>query len=75
MSTLKIVLPLVGKKINADQREAQPKGYTSHEVTALRVGGPSGRTWSLEKEVNELGNDKGEDAGGYVVEHDAGASG
>jgi len=28
----------------ADQREAQPKEYTSHEVTAPRAAGPSGRT-------------------------------
>jgi len=28
----------------ADQREAQPKGYTSHEVTAPRAACPSGRT-------------------------------
>ena len=26
-----------------NQRERQPKGYTSHEVTALRAGGLAGR--------------------------------
>jgi hypothetical protein len=32
-------LPLVDMKIpDRDQRERQPKGYTSHEVTAARVG-------------------------------------
>jgi hypothetical protein len=30
----------------ADHREDHPKGYTRHEVTALRGGGPSGRTLS-----------------------------
>ena len=29
------------RDIAADQREARPKEYTSHEVTALRAGGPS----------------------------------
>ncbi|WP_353069373.1 hypothetical protein RBB75_02180 [Tunturibacter empetritectus] len=38
------VLPLVEIYLSPDQREDQPKGYTSHEVTALRAGGPSGRT-------------------------------
>jgi hypothetical protein len=38
-------LPMVGKKIlDRDQRERQPKEYTSHEVTAPRTVGPSGRT-------------------------------
>jgi hypothetical protein len=32
------VLPLVGTKIDRDQRERHPKGYTSHEVTAARAG-------------------------------------
>ena len=32
------VLPLVGSKISPEHREDQPKGYTSHEVTALRAG-------------------------------------
>jgi len=32
------------KKVDSDQRENQPKGYTSHEVTAPRGVGPSGRT-------------------------------
>jgi hypothetical protein len=37
-------LPMVGAKIlHRDQRKRQPKGYTSHEVTALRAGGPAGR--------------------------------
>jgi len=41
-------LPLVGAKIYAsDQRERHPKEYTSHEVTALRVGGPAGRPESF----------------------------
>jgi hypothetical protein len=32
-------LPMVGGKIfDRDQRERQPKGYTSHEVTAARAG-------------------------------------
>ena len=32
-------LPMVGTKIlDRDQRERQPKGYTSHEVTAARAG-------------------------------------
>jgi len=35
---------MVGKEVIRDQREHQPKGYTSHEVTARRAGGPSGRT-------------------------------
>src|SRR5580698_7860006 len=35
------------RKDDPDQREGQPKGYTSHEVTALRAGGPSGRTKSF----------------------------
>jgi len=36
-------LPLVGMKIfDCDQRERQPKEYTSHEVTVLRAGGPRG---------------------------------
>jgi hypothetical protein len=37
-------LPLVGIILLADQREAQPKGYTHHEVVAPRAVGPSGRT-------------------------------
>jgi hypothetical protein len=38
-------LPMVGMKIpHRDQRERQPKGYTSHEVTAPRVAGPTGRS-------------------------------
>src|SRR3984957_14747111 len=38
-------LPMVGAKIlHRDQRDRQPKGYTSHEVTAPRAVGPSGRT-------------------------------
>jgi hypothetical protein len=37
-------LPLVGVKIlHRDQRERQSKGYTRHEVTALRAGGPADR--------------------------------
>jgi len=41
-------LPLVGAKIlDRDQRERHPKGYTSHEVTALRAGGPAGRPSSF----------------------------
>jgi hypothetical protein len=37
-------LPMVGAKIlHRDQRERQPKGYISHEVTALRAGGQAGR--------------------------------
>jgi hypothetical protein len=32
-------LPMVGGEIfDCDQRERQPKGYTSHEVTAARAG-------------------------------------
>ena len=30
--------------LSADHREAHPKGYIRHEVTAPRVAGPSGRT-------------------------------
>jgi hypothetical protein len=33
-----LLLPLVGINIYRDQRESPPKGYTSHEVTAARVG-------------------------------------
>jgi hypothetical protein len=41
-------LPMVGKKIlHRDQRKRQPKEYTSHEVTAPRAMGPSGRTYLL----------------------------
>jgi hypothetical protein len=40
-------LPLVGTSIlSRDPRERRPKGNTSHEVTARRAGGPSGRTQS-----------------------------
>jgi len=35
---------LVMNKDDPDQREGQPKGYTSHEVTTPRAVGPSGRT-------------------------------
>src|SRR6202020_2096228 len=31
--------------IVADKREAQPMGYTPHEVASPRAVGPSGRTW------------------------------
>jgi len=34
----------VSKNLHPGQREVQPKGYTRHEVTARRAGGPSGRT-------------------------------
>jgi hypothetical protein len=30
------------RRYDRDQRERQSKGYTSHEVTALRAGGPAG---------------------------------
>jgi hypothetical protein len=39
-------LPMVGMKI---LMRNHPKGYTSHEVTALRAGGPAGRPCSLLK--------------------------
>jgi hypothetical protein len=42
---LSLALPMVGK-MDPDHREGQPKGYTSHEVTAPRAVGPSGRTQS-----------------------------
>jgi hypothetical protein len=29
---------MVGNNVVRDQRERQPKGYTSHEVTAARAG-------------------------------------
>src|ERR1700722_7760751 len=39
---------MVGTKIlHRDQRKRHPKGYTSHEVTAPRAVGPSGRTYLL----------------------------
>src|ERR1700720_5028896 len=44
-----MVLPWVETNLPPDQREDQPKGYTSHEVPALRAGGPSGRTQSLKR--------------------------
>jgi hypothetical protein len=34
---LRLVLPMVGRKIFRDHRERQPKGYTRHEVTAPRA--------------------------------------
>jgi hypothetical protein len=40
---LRLVLPLVGTNFDRDHRERQAKGYTNHEVIALRVGGPAGR--------------------------------
>ena len=49
--------------------------YTRHDVTALRVGGSSGRTEYLKEEVDELSDGESEEAGAYVVEHDAGAAG
>jgi hypothetical protein len=36
-------LPMVGGIFHSGQRERQPKGYTRHEVTALRAAGPAGR--------------------------------
>jgi hypothetical protein len=44
---LRPALPLVGINLVADQREAQPKGYTHHEVVASRAVSPSGRTYLL----------------------------
>jgi hypothetical protein len=33
-----VALALLANKVNADQREARAKRYTSHEVTAARAG-------------------------------------
>jgi len=46
---------MVGTKINRDQRERHPKGYTNHEVIALRAGGPAGRPYLLKNKVKKSG--------------------
>jgi hypothetical protein len=41
---LRVALPMVANEFCVDQRENHAKPNTSHEVTAPRAVGPSGRT-------------------------------